>query len=420
MTVEKIDIPKYKISYLQEKITKLNRKAVKLGCEEMVLTIDNEHTIEYNEHPISGRILLSPLVVEMVTATLNFEIPSIKGYSLVATLDIFPGENENKVLISAVPEKTVPVEYQSKNEIHCDHCGWKRNRHHSVLLEKDGEYIEVGSTCVKDFFDGNDPRGFMFYASLKFEEIIGSLKDDEDMVGGYGGRQIWSFGLKEVLSVTSAVIRKFGWLSKGKAYENGGEATAYKVFENVNPSADFIKYHKDELVIPDEKDIEASEACIEYFENLDAEDNDYLLNCTKIADLGYVPYKYLGFACSMIPSHYRVLHEAEEKKNTLPSEFVGELGDRIKNIRVKVLFTKNIETYYGLSTLYIFQDALGNIMKSFYSGSKWEYDKDDEILITGTVKKHETYNGKKNTMLNRVIAKDAPEDLITVDEFCVA
>jgi len=257
----------------------------------------------------------------------------------------------------------------------------------------------------------------MFYASLKFEDIIGSLKDDDKMAGGYGGRAIWAFGLKEVLSVTSAVIKKFGWMSKGKAYEMGCASSASRVFENVNPPPDFLRNQKSEVVYVDDDNIKTAEACIEYFEALDPEDNDYLINCTKIADLGYVPYKYLGFACSMISAHYRVLQENVEKKNELPSEFVGEIGDRIKDIRVKVLFTKDIESMYGLSTLYIFQDDAGNIMKSFYSGSKWSYDKDEIILITGTVKKHETYNSKKNTMLNRVIAKNAPEDLISVDEF---
>jgi len=153
MTTESIDIPVYKISYLEEKITKLNRKAVKLGCDPMVLTFDNNHTIEYTEHPITGRVLLTPMVVEMVTATLDFEIPSIKGYSLVATLDIFPdiagdSSKRKKVLISAVPDKVVPTEYKNKTDIHCEHSGYIRNRHHSVLLEKNGEYIEVGSTCV--------------------------------------------------------------------------------------------------------------------------------------------------------------------------------------------------------------------------------------------------------------------------------
>ena len=42
-------------------------------------------------------------------------------------------------------------------------------------------------------------------------------------------------------------------------------------------------------------------------------------------------------------------------------------------------------------------------------------------MIDGTVKKHNTFNGKEETILNRVSVKDIPEDtLFTTKEFEVA
>jgi hypothetical protein len=118
----------------------------------------------------------------------------------------------------------------------------------------------------------------------------------------------------------------------------------------------------------------------------------------------------MGFACSMVSCYESAMNKkAKEEVDAKlpPSEWVGKVGERIKNIKVKVVFTKDIDGMYGLSTLYLMKDADGNDYKTFYSGSSWSYEKGDEIMITGTVKKHDEYNGKKSTMLNRVIAKKA-------------
>ena len=418
MTIQTTTIRKANVDELIANIEKMNKKCRKLNCEEMKLTFDNEHTKSFNHHPVSGRTLISPMIVEYVDAHLEYEIPVIDGWELIATLDIYPGENDNQVLVSAVPEKEVPEHYKNRNEIACEHCGWNRNRYHSVLLQntESNEYKEVGSTCVKDFM-GHDPRGFLFMASIDFPAIA-SFKDE--YVGSYG-RRLYAYGLKEVLVFTSAVIKKHGWMSKGKAYQLECESSASKVWDNLEPSADVMKHRKENLVKTDDDDVAVAEATIEYFENVDATDNDYLTNCQKIATLGYVPSKYMGFACSMVSSYQRVLNdkvkkEAEEKLP--PSNWVGEIGDRLKDVRVKVVFTKVMpDRGWGESMLYIFRDALGNEYKTFYSGYKFNYDKDDEILLTGTVKKHDEFKGKKSTMLNRVIGKDAPDEAFTVSEF---
>ena len=418
MTIQTVTIRKSNMDELIANIEKMNKKCRKLGCEEMVLSFDNEHTKSFDYHPVTNHHLITPMIIEYVDAHLEYEIPVIEGWELVATLDIYPGENDNQVLVSAVPEKEVPDAYKNRNYIACEHCGFNRNRYHSVLLQhtETKEYKEVGSTCVKDFM-GHDPRGFMFMASIDFPAIA-SFKD-EDLYGSYG-RRLYAYGLKDVLSFTSAVIKKHGWLSKGNAYKFGGESTSEKVWDNLEPTQDVLKHRKDNLVERDDDDHAFAEATIEYFENVDVTDNDYLTNCQKIANLGYVPTKYMGFACSMVSSYQRVLNdnakkEADEKLP--PSEWQGEIGQRLSNIRVKVVYLKHIESEYGFSTLYIFKDALGNDYKTFYSGSKWELEQDEEVLITGTVKRHEEFRNKKSTMLNRVAVKEVPEELITVEDF---
>lgn len=96
-------------------------------------------------------------------------------------------------------------------------------------------------------------------------------------------------------------------------------------------------------------------------------------------------------------------------RKTLPeshSEYIGEIKERLRDLQVKLVSEREINSYYGTSILYTFaQDE--NILVWFCSGCP--IDKDihigDEILLTGTVKAHDEYNGVKQTKLNRCIVK---------------
>jgi hypothetical protein len=109
--------------------------------------------------------------------------------------------------------------------------------------------------------------------------------------------------------------------------------------------------------------------------------------------------------------------KADEGKD---SNFVGSLKERLKNIKVEVTYKRNIESDFGVSTLYAFKDDLGNIYKTFYSGYSWELEVGDVVLMTGTVKKHDEFKGVKQTMLNRVVVAEAPTETFSQSEFAVA
>lgn len=400
-TIESIDIPQYKVDYLKSKIEKLNRKAVKLGCEPMVLSFDNEHTVSVNQHPVTGHRLVIPIIIEMVTATLSYVIPNIDGYQLIARLDIFSDkENEGVVLVSPVPDREVPEKYLNATSIQCDHCGHKRYRTHSILIRhtESGEYKEVGSTCVKDFFNGNDPSGFMFMASIKFHGIVGELKD-EDIIGGMGFYNApWTYEIETVLSYAAASIAKWGFLSKSKADIYGGQTTADHVMDNLNPRP---KMKSKEFVTITDEDKKLALETIEYFEKINPETNNYLVNCCKLVKMGRVPYKYMGYAVSMISAYQRAMSEIKASENST-SKHIGVIGERLKDIKVTITSKREFDSDFGIKTLYMFVDESGNIFKTFYTGTKWNYSVDNVISITGTVKKHDQFKGIKQTLLTRV------------------
>lgn len=89
------------------------------------------------------------------------------------------------------------------------------------------------------------------------------------------------------------------------------------------------------------------------------------------------------------------------------SSWVGELKERLRDLSLTVTFTTRIESDFGTSKLVKFVDAEGNEFGTFGSGmSIWGLEKGDEVILTGTVKEHSTYQEIKQTMLSRCKVKE--------------
>jgi len=212
--------------------------------------------------------------------------------------------------------------------------------------------------------------------------------------------------IDKFMVMTSAVIRTHGWVSKALAKDKDLVSTACEVAGQL-----FSVLKEKHKIYPDDNDKKIAAATISWFTELDAGDNDYFHNCKKVVALGFVPFKMEGVAASMIQAFNRETFRGEEKARlkaeNKESDFFGKLNERIKGLVVKVVYKQHIETDFGISTLYIFvDDKTGNKFKTFYSGSKWELGKNDMVVITGTIKKHDEYKGEKSTMLNRVVVTE--------------
>jgi hypothetical protein len=89
------------------------------------------------------------------------------------------------------------------------------------------------------------------------------------------------------------------------------------------------------------------------------------------------------------------------------SGYIGKVGGKI-TAEGRVLVAKHINGYYGTTLLLKIEDASGNLITTFYSGTANEVPvKGDTINISGTVKKHDVYfnsytgNEEKSTILTR-------------------
>ena len=107
----------------------------------------------------------------------------------------------------------------------------------------------------------------------------------------------------------------------------------------------------------------------------------------------------------MIRIHDLHLAREAEKKAQVDltgSEHMGNLKDRITG-DVKVIGKKHGEGQYGPWTMVrMVTRNQGNVLVTFATGQNFNPEIGEDIKIKGTVKKHDVFNGIKQTMLNRV------------------
>lgn len=70
------------------------------------------------------------------------------------------------------------------------------------------------------------------------------------------------------------------------------------------------------------------------------------------------------------------------------SEWIGNIGDRIKELPVILTLVRGFEGQWGYSQLVRFEDERGNVLKWFTSVDLSDYSVGDQIQLTATIKDH--------------------------------
>jgi len=258
---ETFDIPIENMPRLEEKFKKLNRKAKKLGFPEVffmriqdVYKTFKDDGMEYTRH--------------WVRIVVVGETPKIDGWKFLATLDhkSIPGS----VLVKTVPGADIPQHFH-ESDTTCDHCNHKRIRNKTFILENEGKFKRVGSTCVKDFI-GHDPKKIAAYMECLF--------DATDMDEFMGGSYTPEYPTKQVLAITAAVINVYGWTSKTVAEENDLASTSMIVTECICSNGHEADKLRAECPVTKEHYTHVEKA-IDWVCEQD-ESSDYMINIKKI------------------------------------------------------------------------------------------------------------------------------------------
>lgn len=385
----------------QEKLNKINARAERKGLAGMLsMTFDEVIEVEVDE--------ITKIRTERVMYDVKVEgnAPAYNGWEFVAKLD---WDANAGLVVRSIPG-AVAVDRESLRQGWCDHCRTTRQRlvTYVVRHQEDGRQIQVGSSCLKDFTGQ--------YTTIAFPE----LSSDDDREGGYfGPAGEREYSPLTVLAVAWACVKLEGF----KPASSGGSTTKSDVHTALNPSKSKQDREWAAKIAPlaDEAGKKAKELLAFILSDDFSGTSDYVLNMKAVAAGNMVSARNIGLLASApqawAKSLERSLVREREASIYAGSEFIGTAPDPEKGIKgsrheltVEVKGIKYLDGDYGVRTLYTMITPEGNIVKWFSTGvDKLGEDIGARFVLRGTVKKHETWNDMKSTVLTRCSVIDELE-----------
>lgn len=387
-------IPAINFPKLQAEIEKLNRKAVKLKTDPVVLTV-LETVTKTEKNELVGFEYQQTIHICSVTG----DAPKLSGWTLVAVLEPV-GNKEN--LVREIPGQDCPAKYRSA-DMSCDHCGETRRRNSVfVLKNENNEFKQVGKNCLADFLGHKNPESLLSRAEyiFTFERVISESQD-------WGPKEQLAVPTTNFAITSAVVIRKLGWLPKSKAGEYE-KSTADIVWEICAHSEDsrVQSFVRENGIYAEECDLTKALNAIEWAEQLDSSAaNTYLYDLGVCCRQNFVDFRRKGFVASVIQAHQRYLGDLQKNESDAKiSNFVGEPKKRqqFENLSVQMVVPYMSGVYN--KTLVKFSDPDGNIVIWRASGSPDWVEIGKTFTVRATVKEdgHTQYKGVNQTEVSRV------------------
>ncbi|MFD0417812.1 hypothetical protein [Streptomyces sp. NPDC127108] len=391
----RFDLPATSASRLRQLVEATNTRAAVHGLTAYGLEISAPFLADYTD-PHDGRAIGQR---PTVTVTIFGEIPRHGGWTIVARLD---HDDEGETLLSLFPglpdHLAAEASAQRVIENVCHGCKVARHRTATYLARHDnGEYRQLGTTCVEPY-TGLPIKGLE--ALWRFGRLKDSDWDDDSGEGGYPVDL--RVPVVKVLRVTAAIVAQ-----DGRYYSRAEE------WRKVSPTADGVSaYFFDRrasaewrAAIDAEADAPAVAAAVrEWALQGYGSTNDYLHKVAQLAKGETVEPRHLPTLVSAIAGWHRDQEKAAAEKAARNSKPQGKAGERLTVAATVTTVIELEERYYGYHAqrrrLVKFQDVSGNVYVWFSSAATVP-DKGDEVELTGTVKKHDTYGEVTQTVLTR-------------------
>jgi hypothetical protein len=340
--------------------------------------------------------------------------PVLAGWDFLTVIEPLEGGN----LLRQVPGADVAegeLAPWRQGKISCNHCGTSRRRTETFIVRADGSdsaiaagtYKQVGRNCLESFLGGKSPASIV--AQLAWPDVVRGAGEDGE--GGWGGGSSASVFQPEIfLAQTAACIRLDGWVSRSQARADATgrsvQATADQVNCLLTPpfGGDSRGNWRRECARcrPTAEDVAQGAAVLAWARGL-VPTSDYESNLSLIAQQPSVKPAHTGILASAVAAYNRVLErEIEHRRNTRtgaqPSQHVGEVGQRL-DLKLEVQRVVSIDTDYGVLRIISMRDQNDNLF--VWKTGSTSATPGDRLGVRGTVKKHDEYQGEKQTMLTR-------------------
>lgn len=398
-----IPIADWNMDALAAKFKRMAKKAAKLGCAAPTYTIVATRDVDVTEvdnlHGANRGVSHVEVWHDIVV---DGEAPRLSGHRLVAVIDRDLDNPDSPNVVNTLPDVELNVAWRSVGDV-CEHdaCnGAARGRKKIIVVRHDdGSDRMVGSTCVADYLGGVEPS--MVARFLSYADDLSTIGEEWD--GSEKGRRTeYRFDLTAFLAMTAAMIRTYGWTSRGAAYDFGKTATADDVIRWFDGPKRRVPTDPDAAT---DEDVAVAEKAIGWARGIEVGEkcglaaDSYLANLNAVALKDMIRVKDTGVAASLISAYNRHVLGEERKAKAANSEHFGTVGKRMV-VTAEVAGAYTYDSNYGVVTWITAITDDGNLVKWKSTGSSTP---NRGAVITGkaTVKDHAEYKGRNETVVTR-------------------
>lgn len=386
-------IPTSRLDDLKSKVTRLARRARKLGLAPVALLEHKECArTSYREN---GRAYELPCTwVELTGPS-----PVVNGHDFIARVEHTEAGN----LVSRVDDGELDLTAYRTAKPVCDHCKSARMRRDTfVLRAPDGTLHQIGRNCLADYLRSGDVEVAIGIMRLVEELSRSASGGDDDGEGGFGGGWVLVIPPSEFVAAAVAAVRQCGWVSSKAATESAMPTRHTARYIAGQPPSDERERRSWLAMQPTKADIERAAKIVEWI-TASTDTSDYMHNLRVAVAMNGTTRRTEGLLASTVIAYERHVEGIERKRREsegrVESTYFGEIGKRYE-IAGTVERVHYIDGHYGTTTLIVLADAEGHRFKWFATGSK-EVETGAAISLKGTVKSHEQYKGAKETVLTR-------------------
>ncbi len=340
------------------------------------------HTLEQGQ-PVPCPLLYVKITRDFTVAGIA---PKLNGWTFLATLTWDMGTLVTRCapgFDGRIDEATVRAQW-------CDHCQTVRDRYDTYLVQgEDGQRLQVGSSCVKDFL-GHDFRPSWMRFSEELDELEESLCS--------GGRAWEEADVPSVLAWAVSMTERYGWISREKAE-----------IERCDPSSELLKdllfgsgLRAREARVrlqPTAAHIAEAAEVRAWALALDDTTSEYVANLKRLAAAEIVSSRNVGIIGSAVASRNRERARDTERQVRKSSAWIGQPKDKI-TVTAELRSDTPIEGDWGTRHRYGFMTTDGNSVIWWASSNQRLYV-GSTYTVTGTIKTHEEYREVRSTVLTR-------------------
>ena len=403
ITIDFVNVP-----VLEEILEKVTKVAKKLKMAEPSLEIANKRREErFRSYDLYGDGIGSPYYVYIVDVTLTNCDVVLEGWNFIASKDA-------DGVVLGRSDYEIPKKFLEHNT-NCDHCNAKRRRNLTYIIysESQDKWMQVGSSCMKDFIQGHSvTKSFFSY----LQSIIDILDYDNDYLDSVRmGHSAPIYQTEEVVATMAASIDLEGFKA-ANCEVNSTKCSVKRVLGFTGEKLSGNELWVWENAFKGEY-LDFAEDCLNWFRNEYKAESFFETNLKNamLPESGFTLSRNFGLVAYGVGVYYdeifnKHVTETETRKE---SQHAYEIGKRLKDITISVFETyeNEYEDMYSWNgdwvttyTIYGYDENDNIIMFESQNSKFLGVKKGETVKVSGTPSyKGTRKNGDKYTKLNRVI-----------------